>query len=81
MSVPAVDERKKRFGRLIERDDGRDVPFYDGQPAEIATWKWIVVIVSCMVGFAALVLLPQNTNVIALLPRFLFVAIPLAVFI
>ncbi|SEJ60754.1 hypothetical protein SAMN04487917_1082 [Arthrobacter sp. yr096] len=80
-SVPAVDERRKRFGRVMERDDGRDVPFYDGRPVEVATWKWIVIILACMVGFAALVLLPQTTNVIALLPRILFVAIPLAAFI
>ncbi|WP_197410536.1 CPBP family intramembrane glutamic endopeptidase [Arthrobacter sp. EPSL27] len=81
ISAPAIDPRKKRFGRLIERNDGRDVPFYDGSPVEVATWKWLLIIASCVVGFAALIFLPQETNVLALLPRFLFVAIPMAVFI
>ncbi|MFE4194299.1 CPBP family intramembrane glutamic endopeptidase [Paenarthrobacter sp. NPDC056912] len=81
ISVPTVDDRKKRFGRLIERDDGRDVPFYDGHPVEVAAWKWVLIIAACAVGFAALILIPQTSNVTALLPRFLFVAIPMAVFI
>jgi uncharacterized protein len=68
-----------RFGRLIERRDGADFPFYNGVPVELTVGKWIVVWVSVAVGFLALVFIPQPNNLAAILPRALFVAIPLAV--
>ncbi|UFS58822.1 CPBP family intramembrane glutamic endopeptidase [Subtercola endophyticus] len=33
--------RDDRFGRQLERRDARDFPFYNGQPVEVATWKWM----------------------------------------
>lgn len=70
-----------RFGRLVERQDGDDFPYYDGDPVEIATWKWVCIIASCAVAFVVLTQLPQPDNVAALIPRILFPAIMLAVFI
>ncbi|KRE72653.1 CPBP family intramembrane glutamic endopeptidase [Arthrobacter sp. Soil762] len=81
MSETSVDHRRQRFGWLIERKDGRDFPFYDGQPVEVATWKWLVIIASCVAGFLALTLIPEANNVGSLLTRFLFAAIPFSVFI
>ena len=70
-----------RFGRLVERQDDDDFPYYDGKPVEIATWKWLCIIASCVVAFVALTMLPEDDNISALLPRILFPAIMLAVFI
>ncbi|MER7070555.1 type II CAAX endopeptidase family protein [Terrabacter sp. NPDC000476] len=70
-----------RFGRLVERQDNEDFPYYDGDPVEIPTWKWLVIIASCVVGFVVLTLLPQPDNIVALVPRILFPAIMLATFI
>lgn len=72
---------KQRFGRWVERADGRDFPFYNGQPVEVAAWKWGVIVLSCVVGFAALMFYPAHNDVQSLVPRILFPAIPLAVFI
>lgn len=72
---------KQRFGRLIERADGRDFPYYNGVPVEVAAWKWAVIVLSCVAGFASLILIPSTNNVQAIVPRILFPAIPLAVFI
>jgi hypothetical protein len=72
---------KDRFGRQLERRDGRDFPFYNREPVEVATWKWIVIIVACAVAFAALVTIPQPEDFVALIPRILFPAIMLAAFI
>ena len=68
-----------RFGRLIERRDGADFPFYNGVPVELSVGRWILVWASVVVGFLALVLIPQPDNFVAILPRALFVIIPLAV--
>ncbi len=70
---------KDRFGRLIERRDGIDFPFYNGVPIELSVGKWILVWVSVAVGFLALIFIPQPDNLVAILPRALFVVIPLAV--
>ena len=70
-----------RFGRLVERQDDDDFPYYDGKPVEIATWKWLCIIASCVVAFVALMMLPEDDNISAPLPRILFPAIMLAVFI
>lgn len=67
-----------RFGKFIERQDGKDFPFYNGKPLELPTWQWLVIWLSVAIGFAALVLIPQHNNVEALVPRILFVAVPLA---
>lgn len=75
------DRLNTRFGKLVERADGRDFPYYNGQPVEVATWKWLVIIAACVLGFVALTTIPQPNNVAALIPRILFPAIPLAVFI
>ena len=68
-----------RFGRLIERRDDVDFPFYNGVPIELSVGKWIIVWASVAVGFLALIFIPQPNNLVAILPRALFVAIPLAV--
>ncbi|WP_051388729.1 CPBP family intramembrane glutamic endopeptidase [Arthrobacter sp. 35W] len=81
MSPDAQVQSKKRFGRLIERNDGRDFPYYDGEPVEVAAWKWGVVILACVAGFSALIFYPAANDLQALVPRILFPAIPLAVFI
>jgi membrane protease YdiL (CAAX protease family) len=66
-----------RFGNKIERQHGKDFPFYNGKPVGFSVWQWIVLWASVAVGFAALVLIPQHNNVQAFIPRVLFVAIPL----
>ncbi|TQC50282.1 CPBP family intramembrane metalloprotease [Rhodococcus sp. WS4] len=66
-----------RFGHLIERRDGVDFPFYNGVPAALSVRQWVLVWASVAVGFAALILIPQPNNFVALIPRILFVAIPL----
>lgn len=73
--------RDRRLGRFFERKDDRDFPFYNGQPVEIPTWKWIVILVGCVAGFAALLTIPAENNVESLLPRALFTGIMLVVFI
>jgi uncharacterized protein len=73
--------RERRFGRLIERDDGRDFPFYDGDPLALSTWKWLVIVASCIVAFVVLSLIPEPNDFVALLPRLLFVLIPLGTFV
>jgi membrane protease YdiL (CAAX protease family) len=78
VKVPLLSNRNDRFGKLIERQDGKDFPFYNDKPLGLAVWQWLVVWLSAAVGFAALVAIPQHSNVEALIPRILFVAIPLA---
>ncbi|WAP50577.1 CPBP family intramembrane metalloprotease [Arthrobacter sp. ATA002] len=72
---------RSRFGRLIEGRDGRDFPYYNGDPVEVAAWKWWVIIAACAAGFAALTLIPAPDNVAGMIPRILFTGIPLTVFI
>ena len=69
-----------RFGKLIERQDGKDFPFYNDKPLGLAVWQWLVVWLSTFVAFGVLISIPQSTNVEALLPRILFTAIPLVTF-
>ncbi|SMQ68391.1 type II CAAX endopeptidase family protein [Agreia sp. VKM Ac-1783] len=73
--------RNDRFGRFLERRDDRDFPYYNGQPVEIPTWKWVLIILACVVGFVALTTIPAANNVELLLPRSLFTAIMLIAFI
>ncbi|MGW4332108.1 CPBP family intramembrane glutamic endopeptidase [Rhodococcus koreensis] len=47
-------------------------PFYDGTPTALSTRQWILMWASVAVGFAALVLIPQPGNLVALIPRILF---------
>lgn len=68
-----------RFGRLIERRDGADFPYYNGVPVELSVVKWIIVWLSVAAGIAAIMFIPSANNLGALLPRTLFVVIPLAV--
>lgn len=70
-----------RYGRAIERRDGRDFPYYDGDPLPLSILQWVAVIAACAVGFLVLSFTPATDNVQSLVPRFLFAAIPLAVFI
>lgn len=70
-----------RYGRAIERGDGRDFPYYDGDPLPLSVVQWVTVIVACAVGFLVLSFSPAADNVQSLVPRFLFAAIPLTVFI
>lgn len=70
-----------RLGWLFERRDDRDFPFYDKEPVDVAAWKWIVIIVGCAVGFFVFISIPAADNVSSLLPRTLFTAIMLVVFI
>lgn len=87
MTIEAFSERgrirplsdRDRFGRAIERRDGADLPFYDGVPVELTTSRWIAVWAACVAGFLVLTFFPQPGNLAAIVPRTLFVAIPLAV--
>lgn len=81
MASGTTHQTRQRFGRLIERADGRDFPYYDGVPVEVAGWKWGVIVLSCLAGFAALIFYPAANNFQSLVPRIIFPAIPLAVFI
>lgn len=68
-----------RFGHLVERRDDADFPFYNDVPAALSVKQWIILWASVIVGFAALVLIPQPNNFVGLIPRILFVTIPLVV--
>ncbi|MCT9821267.1 CPBP family intramembrane metalloprotease [Microbacterium sp. W1N] len=70
-----------RLGRFFERRGSDDLPFYDDQPIHIATWKWLVIIASCVAGFFVLTLTPEPNDIGSLLPRTLFMALPLATLI
>lgn len=76
-----MNKEKSRFGALIERNDGRDFPFYNFLPAEISTWKWIVIILSCILGFSVLLFVGFENQLLDLIPRALFAGIPLITFI
>ncbi|WP_405182362.1 CPBP family intramembrane metalloprotease [Nocardia sp. NBC_01377] len=67
----------ERFGHLIERRDDADFPFYDGEPTTLSVPQWILAWVSVAVGIAVLMFTPQPNNLVALIPRTLFVVIPL----
>jgi len=76
-----LNNHNERFGKLIERQDGRDFPFYNLLPGEIATWKWITIILSCIVGFGVLTFTGSANQGIELISRILLTAIPLLTFI
>jgi len=73
--------KNARFGRLFERRDDRDLPYYNGGPTEIATWKWLLIVLSCAVSFTALSVIPASSDIESLFPRTLFPVIMLVVFI
>ena len=77
-NITNLFKSKDRFGKLIERQDKRDFPFYNDKPVGLSVWQWLVVWLASAVGFTSLVLIPQYSNVEALIPRILFLAIPLA---
>ncbi|MFF2369169.1 CPBP family intramembrane glutamic endopeptidase [Agromyces sp. NPDC058110] len=79
--VDGMTTKDARFGTLIERNDGADFPFYNLIPAKVATWKWIVIILACALGFLSLSLIGFENQWLELIPRLLFVGIPLAAFI
>lgn len=70
----------ERFGKLIEEQNNVDFPFYNGKPTTVATWKWIVAWFGTFLGFLALSFYPANNNVESIIPRILFMGIPLVVF-
>lgn len=69
-----------RFGRLIERSDGKDFPFYNFLPLEVSTWKWLTIIGSTIVAFLMLVFWESENQFVLLIPRILFTLIPLVTF-
>ena len=71
----------QRFGRLVERDDGRDFPFYDSTPVAIDGRRWLVVVAACALGFAILISIGFADQRAELLPRILFLAVPAAAFV
>ena len=77
----AAARDEHRFGRWIERSDGRDFPYYDSVPPAITGTRWLLVVLSCIVGFAVLATVGFADQRAELVPRFLFLAIPAAVFI
>ncbi len=69
--------REDRFGKLIERKDDKDLPFYNGKPVELSVKKWILLWASVLVGFLVLIFFPASNNITSLIPRTLFLLIPL----
>ncbi|WP_305092118.1 CPBP family intramembrane glutamic endopeptidase [Prescottella sp. R16] len=74
--VPSVE----RFGHLVERDDDADFPFYNGTPTTLSVGQWVAAWAAVAVGFVALTQIPAPNNLVDLIPRALFVVIPLGVF-
>lgn len=74
-------KQSDRFGKLVERQDGRDFPFYNNKPMGLSVWQWLTVWLAAAIGFLLLVLTPWHSNVVGLVPRILFLALPLATFI
>ncbi|WP_313812557.1 CPBP family intramembrane glutamic endopeptidase [Glutamicibacter sp.] len=70
-----------RFGSIIERNDDADFPFYNLLPQKVETWKWLAIILASVAGFAALSFIGFESQVLMLIPRILFVGLPLATFI
>ena len=81
MAEPYATVHAQRFGRKIERQDGKDFPYYSGEPVALTPLQWFLLAVSPALGFAALVLIPASNNVGELVPRILFTGIPLAALI
>ncbi len=76
----APTTRWTRPGWFTERANAGDFPFCDGD-VQVAAWKWALIVLACLAGFAALSSIPVPDQIGALLPRILLPAIPLAVFI
>lgn len=74
----AVRPARRRFGRVIERRDGADFPFYAGDPVGLSLGRWLVVCIACLVAYLALILIPRANPVVGLLPQILFTGIMLA---
>lgn len=72
---------KDRFGVLIEERNDVDFPYYNDKPVKVATWRWLVAWASTFVGFLVLSFYPAANNVESIVPRILFMAIPLLTFI
>lgn len=70
-----------RLGPLFERPDGVDFPFYDGRPEDLGVWRWGLLVVASAAGFVVLSLTPGDNQILLLVGRILFVAIPLVTFI
>lgn len=70
-------QQSDRFGGRIERQDGKDFPFYNGKPIAIEGWQWLVIVASVILGFSALLVIPASDDIGALIPRALFTLIPL----
>lgn len=70
----------ERFGRLIEEQDNIDFPYYNGRPITVETWKWVVAWVGTFLGFLALSFYPAHNDIESIIPRILFMAIPLIIF-
>ncbi len=70
----------ERFGKLIEEQNNVDFPYYNGKSVTIETWKWVVAWIGTFLGFLALSFYPAHNNIEGIIPRILFMAIPLVVF-
>jgi membrane protease YdiL (CAAX protease family) len=81
MTTEHSDTRQRRLGGLFEPKDGPDFPYYDGKPVEIAGWKWIVMLAAAIAGFLVLTLVQSDSQVVVLILRVAFLAIPLVAFI
>lgn len=72
-STPTGD----RFGRLLERRDGADFPFYDGRPVRVGGARWVVLVLSVLVALVVLSLWPWDTRWGVVVGQIVFFAIPL----
>ncbi|NYJ00412.1 hypothetical protein HNR19_001110 [Nocardioides thalensis] len=81
MTEATADPGLNRFGRLVERDDKQDFPFYNDQPVAISGSSWVAVVVACAAGFAVLASVGFTDERAELIPRVLFLAMPAAVFV
>ncbi len=54
-----------------------DLPYYDGQPVDVAPLGWLALIGSVVIGFAALITLPFPSFPLNLLPAVVFTGLPL----
>lgn len=68
------------FGKYIEEQNNVDFPYYNGKPTVVETWKWVAAWLGTFLGFLTLSFYPATNNVELLVPRFMFMAIPLIIF-
>lgn len=68
-----------RWGRWIERADGRDFPFYDKRPVNFTTGQWAILVTATLIGVVAQLtvgkVIPGQGG--AMVASTLFLAIPL----